>query len=214
MPVVPYLTQVEQSVFWKQMTAYAKDHKEEKKAIKELKANVRAVTENAAILGTQVVQHMPHYTDHGERHYLNVLALMGALVPKDTLKGLHPVECALCILTAYTHDLGMVLSGEEYHAVLDPASETAERKKFEGFLERYTDEVHQIAELREANTAETNAAASQMEGHLLATYIRETHTDPTPDRLRQRLQAIANEKKDDSLFRYAPVKLRHPVTSG
>ena len=42
------------------------------------------------------------------------LSLMDWLTPDDTLNHLAPLECALFILAAYTHDLGMALTREEY----------------------------------------------------------------------------------------------------
>ena len=38
---------------------------------------------------------MPQYTLHEERHFLNVLGIMDALVPDEVMNQLTPLECAL-----------------------------------------------------------------------------------------------------------------------
>lgn len=53
---------------------------------------------------------MPQYTLHEERHFLNVLAIMDALVPDTVIASFGPLDCVLPILAAYTHDLGMALT--------------------------------------------------------------------------------------------------------
>ena len=39
--------------------------------------------------------------------------IMEELLPGEALQQLTPLECALCILAAFTHDLGMVMPDED-----------------------------------------------------------------------------------------------------
>ncbi|MEM9997515.1 MAG: hypothetical protein AAF809_07415 [Bacteroidota bacterium] len=143
----------------------------------ELKRTIVAVTEAAAAAAQRVIVHMPHYTDHGERHFLNVLRIMDALVPDAVLDEMPPLECALCVLAAYTHDLGMVLTDEFYRAVRNP--DTPEGRHFASYCDRYTEEQRQIRRLREIGHPNALLRAEHIEGYLLSTYIRERHTDYT-----------------------------------
>jgi len=208
-PAVPSLLFVEDSALWKQIEQYAHDHPGERAAVDTLKANVRIVTREAAKLGSLVVRHMPEYTDHGERHYLNVAAIMGALLPPETLARLHPVECALCLLAAYTHDLGMVLRADELEAIRSASADTPERKAWERFLDRHGEERRQLDRWRAierdpARAEDARARIGQIDDYLLATYIRETHTDKDLNRVQKRLGQIADEVRNASLYTYAP----------
>ncbi|MEM8559011.1 MAG: hypothetical protein AAGG50_14415, partial [Bacteroidota bacterium] len=142
----------------------------------ELKRTIVAVTKAAAAAAQRVIVHMPHYTDHGERHFLNVLRIMDALIPDAVLKQMPALECALCVLAAYTHDLGMVLTDEFYRTVQNP--DTPEGSHFASYCDRYTEEQRQIRRLREIGHPDALLRAKHIEGYLLSTYIRERHTDP------------------------------------
>ena len=87
-----------------------------------LKAIVEsAARDSAALLGTVDVN-MPLFTLHDERHILNVISWMETLLDVSDIQ-LGQFEGALCILAAYTHDLGMTLDFAERTALpKDPAS--------------------------------------------------------------------------------------------
>ena len=57
-----------------------------------------------------------------------MLALMDALIPEETEGRLGPLEFALCIFAAYTHDLGMALQVDEHRAITNPKGQTPERQ--------------------------------------------------------------------------------------
>ncbi|MCB1781821.1 MAG: hypothetical protein KDJ34_17365, partial [Candidatus Competibacteraceae bacterium] len=69
----------------------------------QLAGNVRWVVENAQIISGQIVRRLPQYTLHNGTHLFNVLAIMEELLPEATRRQLTPLECALCILAAFTH---------------------------------------------------------------------------------------------------------------
>jgi len=84
---------------------------------------VAKVADRATWISTQVCRFMPQYTLHEGRHFLNVLAIMDALVPDNVIARLSPLECALPIMAAFTHDLGMALSQHEYDSLQDESTE-------------------------------------------------------------------------------------------
>ena len=149
-----------------------------------LAVTVADVAKKAAHLLGTVVVNMPLYTLHNERHILNVIAWMETILEVEGIKKLSPLECALSLLAAYTHDLGMTLSIEEFNG-LDTNQE------YQRFRDRYLEERHLITTLRAAgNTHRVNL----IENHLLTEYLRQTHAyDKLSTRLCARLKTIAPE---------------------
>jgi hypothetical protein len=123
--LVQVLQQFDESRFWQRLDALsvATTSPIAKETIDHLKASVRKVANRAAWINSQVCRDMPQYTLHEERHFLNVLGIMDALVPDAILNHMTPLECALPILTAYTHDLGMALSEVEQDKLFDESTE-------------------------------------------------------------------------------------------
>lgn len=105
------LQQFDESRFWQRLEALSAESRrsQAKEAIEHLKASVRKVANRAAWINTQVCRYMPQYTLHEQRHFLNVLGIMDELVPDAVMNQLTPLECALPILAAYTHDLEEML---------------------------------------------------------------------------------------------------------
>ena len=53
------------------------------------------------------------YTLHNYRHILNVIDIMGKIIPEKTLKSLNCLEASLLILSACFHDIGMYVDKAE-----------------------------------------------------------------------------------------------------
>lgn len=138
------LISYDQSRFWQRLEALATDrnYSGDKEAHDHLKSSVRKVAERAKWISTPVCRYMPQYTLHEERHVLNVLGLMDALVSEEVMNRLTPLECALPILAAYTHDLGMALSEDEHRRLLDESTDQGER--FASYCTRFDEEIRQV----------------------------------------------------------------------
>src|SRR5208282_38660 len=146
---------LEESRFWKRLKSLEKKDKdrESKTRIRGLVSSVEEVANQSEFILNQIVRYLPQYTLHDKRHILNVLSLMDWLTPPDVMKQLAPLECALCILAAYVHDLGMALSDEEYGKLDDPANPKGEH--YRRFHDRYLEEHRQIQRLmRTGNPAD------------------------------------------------------------
>ena len=79
-----------------------------------LKSIVESTARKSADLLSTVIREMPLFTLHNERHILNVIGWMEELLaPGELVEKMSQFECALCLLAAYTHDLGMTLSAKE-----------------------------------------------------------------------------------------------------
>ncbi|MFB3131107.1 MAG: hypothetical protein ACE10K_01150 [Rhodothermales bacterium] len=201
------LTSYDQSDLWKRLGEYSSDERyqgseEAKEALANLRGNVRSVANKAKYIGDQISRFLPQYTLHGERHSLNVLAIMDALVPEAVLSKMTPLECALCILAAYTHDLGMALQAEEQEKIFDATRDTPERQRFLTYRAGFGEECRQIKRWKAKGGAEARKRIDLIEGHILANYIRVTHANEQVNRIEQWLDAIAEEAENQQLYTY------------
>ena len=144
------------------------------------------------------MQNTSQYTLHDDQHILNVLSLMDWLTPPAVMKQLAPLKCALCILAAYVHDLGMALSDEEYGKLDDPANPKGDH--YRRFRDRYPEELRQIQRLMRTGNPADAKRAKLIDGHILAEYIRTTHADPTVNRVNDWLEKIKKETGEEKLF--------------
>lgn len=115
----PVYEKLEQSALWQHLDAQRGDH-----AIGALCANVREAASAAAHLLDTIARHMPLYTLHTERRILNIIGWMESLLGSEGIRQLSPLETALAILAAYTHDLGMSLDEPEQRDILDEKSDS------------------------------------------------------------------------------------------
>jgi len=199
------------SRFWKQLDECCRDEKYlgREAAIDGLKASVRNVAEQAGHISGLVSKYLPQYTLHNETHSLNVLAIMGALVPDEVMDQLTPLECALCIMAAYTHDLGMALSQEEHDKIHDETQDGPEHRRFTTYRDGFGEELRQMGRWRGKCGQEAGIRVSLIEGHILASYIRETHTNESIGRIEQWLDKIAENTKSQNPFVYDSCDFRH-----
>ena len=206
------IDKMDQSRFWQRLNELSNTEQsdERKRAVDHLKSSVRKVTDQAKWISAQVNRFMHQYTLHEERHFLNVLAIMDALVPDGVIGQLSALECALPILAAYTHDLGMALSDEEHAALFDESTE--EGKHFASYRTRFDEELRQLerwrkvvaqaASLSDPEASQAQSRIDAIEGHILASYLRDTHTeDDQVRRLRRWLETIKKESGDENLYR-------------
>lgn len=149
----------------------------------ELPALVKSASEKAAQLLSTVVRDMPLYTFHNERHILNIISWMERLLGGNKgIDFLSPLECAIAILAAYTHDLGMTLSESE-------REELQEDPNYLHFIDRFQVERDRIRALRQSGE---HRRANLIENHLRTGFLRDTHcSDEFDGRLRTRIQQVA-----------------------
>jgi hypothetical protein len=174
LPQVPRFESFEESRFWKRLDkSFEEDpnyrDEDSKARIRHLSSSVDQVAKNSKTVLDRIVKYLPQYTLHNERHILNVLSLMDWLTPNDTLTHLAPLECALFILAAYTHDLGMALTCEEYHILTTPEGSSSEREAFVRFRDRYSDEIRRIERWKQS----APKVADLHEWHILSTFLKD-----------------------------------------
>lgn len=129
-----------------------------------------------------VVKHMPEYTLHDEVHLVEVVRLMGCIIPERTLSKLSALELAALILSAAYHDIGMAPSDAEVRALLssDADPTTEEKQQYLALREAYPGLLKRQTSLRHA---ERHFEAQEIEAGLLVEYLRRTHTARQQDAL-------------------------------
>jgi hypothetical protein len=151
------------SRFWTRLESHpAKDGD-----IDALKSLVSQVVAQADTISGWIIKHLDQFTLHNERHFRNVLRLMDALVPDQTIDQLSPIECALAILAAYTHDLGMAMPDDEA-ATLPQHSDFQKHRDGHELL-------HAIRDAERRNTEDSRRAIQVLEQRIVADYLRTTH---------------------------------------
>ena len=207
------LSSYDKSALWKRLRAYDQDpeYGSDRTALAHLIASTRSVAEQAEYIGDQIVRFMPQYTLHNRRHFLNVLAIMDALIPEEVLVRLTPLECALCIMTAYTHDLGMALQADEERRLHDKS--TPEGQRFQTYRAGFGEELRQVERWRRAGGSEAKERIELIEGHILSSFIRETHAAETTgvSRIERWLDAIAEEVGNEKLYTYGNYDFKHDL---
>ncbi len=132
--------------------------------------------EEAASRMKMVPVDFPLYTLHDETHLLRVVEIMG-LILGDTIEQLNSLELALLILSAYMHDLGMVLDGgERGNLEKDP--------KFLNFRDEWRVQHGNYAEISAQKTdsslsdtkiEELGRKLAELDRAMRTDYLRETH---------------------------------------
>ncbi len=149
-----------------------------------LKALVERVCTNAATLLGTVVASMPGFTLHDGRHILNIVAWMETLLGPAAAE-ISEFDCALCLLAAYTHDLGMTITADEFAALPnDP--------EYQRHANRFEAEKKQIDLLHAAGKRGT---AGLIERHIITDFLRTTHADRLGKRLQTRIGEVAGGLK-------------------
>ncbi|MEM6457915.1 MAG: hypothetical protein AAF710_00825 [Planctomycetota bacterium] len=92
-----------------------------------LPGNVQAIADEAAAWLKRFPHRHPEFTLHDEVHCVRVVYLMGNVLG-DQVSSLNACECALLILSAYFHDIGMVPDDAKINQIKD----TPEWREHEG----------------------------------------------------------------------------------
>ncbi len=151
----------------------------------------------------------PQYTLHNETHLFNVLAIMERLLPEATRNHLSPLECALCILAAFTHDLGMALSDEEHRRLQDDTFQDKGRREFlRHRSEHCAEQQRQIEHLYRQGTEGSRRKAAILDGHILSDFLRRTHA-ANVERVAAWLTKIKEETRNQALFTYGNLDFEH-----
>ena len=119
------------------------------------------------------------YTLHDKTHILNVIDIMGRIIPHETLEKLNCLEVFFLILSACFHDIGMYLEEDEM-------ADLKSSKKFQKSLYEFAQYKSNLAKLnnqKEKNNLdkdqnmEINKDINLLEEIHLINFLRESHGD-------------------------------------
>jgi hypothetical protein len=151
-----------------------------------MKGDVMRVTDSAKEIAQYVVADMPQFTNHGERHFLNVLSYMEHLAGGENIGRMSQLECALAIMAAYIHDLGMVFTEQEKNEMA-----AASGPRYEAW--RTFRETHSLKPRLDRADAGC-ALRPAIEAQIRADFLRRSHADdsltPEGDRITEWLGSI------------------------
>jgi molecular chaperone HtpG len=191
-----------------------RNNEELKNELENIKKTVKTVVKNGSIISQRIIEILPHFTLHNETHFFNVLAFMEQLVPESTMDKLCAVECALAILSAFTHDIAMAISLEEKNKITGLAGkECDEHKAFLDFCNgrKKLLEVKEQLENRLLSSSSKEDIVWRIEAlkqRLLGDYIRSTHSHEEIgfNRIHKWLDAL--EKDNPITFTYNRLDLK------
>lgn len=138
---------------------------EEASDVKILIGKVNEIVRDASVLLGRVSDTFVEYTLHEKTHSLNVLKIMDRIVPKETLEQMNELELAILILSAFLHDIGMVVVRQKKKEIL-------QSEDFSDFKEKYPRINHSLKKAQEEGNYRI---ATQIEDQILTYYLRETH---------------------------------------
>jgi len=140
---------------------------------------VKDLAEGAGALASVVAGALPRFTRHDRTHLDNVLYWMEQFVTPSGLEALGPAGCALCIVLAYTHDLGMV-PARDWEAALsnENGPEVIRLRRFAA--ERYPDLVDMMARSDRGGRSLTRVRKLIWD-FIQTEYLRVTHANNDED---------------------------------
>lgn len=166
---------LEDTALYRRLQALSRDDPE----ANALFVRVDQAFRKAADMARTVVHVFPEYTLHDEVHLVGVVDLMGRLIPELVFEQLRPLEIASLILSAGLHDVGMAPPAEEVsalHAALRTENLSLEQTNYLRFRGRQSELVKRKESLIRVGSFHE---AEQVEGFMLAEYIRQTHGQRT-----------------------------------
>jgi hypothetical protein len=122
----------------------------------------------------------PHYSLHDASHATTIIHRVEAVLGEERIKRLKPTEIWLFLMSAYTHDIGMLVSDDEEHALW-------KEPQFTSYLHSLADE-HSNSDLKEYATLVLDKSENRKENDwavslkwavivLTADFIRKFHPE-------------------------------------
>ena len=181
------------SLFWKEV---------ERSGNLNLQSAVKDIVQDSTELAKLVGKALPTFTLHDDTHLRNVLYWMEQFVTDEGLNELGPVGCALCMVLAYVHDLGMVPEPDWEAELADSTS--SEHARFHRFAsERHADLLNLLDKCRRSPGREEQRRAAWIEGFLRADYLRATHASSGEDgRVGRHLRALGQTSALKKLYEF------------
>lgn len=180
----------ETSKFWMKVKSAGKP---------EIEAALHGLVNGADHLGNLIVQELPTFTRHDHVHMENVLYWMDQFVTQEGLNELGVSGCALCIVLAYVHDLGM-LPGRGWKQRVQAADSKEEQELREWAAAHHPDLLD--LEIECAGLGQTGRV-QWIRTFLQRDFLRDTHaTGGDPGRIVDYLELLESESPLKDVFAF------------
>jgi hypothetical protein len=170
------IAKLSESAFYKRLNSFKNNE-----AV-QLRLDVNNVVDAAQSIADQVVRFLPQFTDHAGKHLFNVLSYMEHLAGEENIAKMTPLELALAILAAFTHDLGMALSAEDLVKMADSDSSAPAANAWRIFRDEHelSERIRSMEALAKADkerplTHDEVKWRDALLGQIRADYIRVSH---------------------------------------
>jgi molecular chaperone HtpG len=130
-----------------------------------LRGNVDDIIRDASVMLGRVSDTFAQYTLHDKTHSMSVLRIMDQIIPEETMRYMNELELALLILSAFLHDIGLVVPKRE-------RDEIPRSSDFISFQTKYPRIKDSLDKAREKGD---QRVATEIEEQLLTYYLREQH---------------------------------------
>jgi hypothetical protein len=174
---------------------------------KILIGRIEEITREAGILLNRYSDTFPEYTLHEKTHSANMLRIMDKIVPEETLKNMNELELTIVVLSAFLHDIGMIVARRERKRIL----QSEDFKHFEGEYPRI------VRSMKDAQKEGEHRIATELEDQLLTYFLRKSHASRGAQFIKRKFGACL--KLDDLDFsdlfaRYVRVTMSRGKTLG
>lgn len=132
---------------------------------KILIGKLEEITRETGILLNRFSDTFQEYTLHEKTHSANMLKIMGKIIPEETLKNMNELELTILVLSAFLHDIGMVVPRRERKGIL-------QSKEFDDFKSGHP---RIVKSLEEARKKGAHRIVTELEDQLLTYFLRESH---------------------------------------
>lgn len=152
----------------------------EKSGHPEVLALVSEVGDFAIMRLKTVIKNMPEYTLHDETHIVNMLTILGKIIPLSTMQNLSTPDLLMLILSVFLHDIGM--APEEKYILawknqLDDKDYNEELRTERDIFNRFRmTSTQQLADIDRLKLQGDTGKAQLIEELIITEYIRTTHT--------------------------------------
>ncbi len=145
-------------------------------SISSLKANLIQICGEASQRMKLAIKYFPQYTLHDEDHLLRMLGLVPS-IGADPIRNLNSLEKAILILGIYFHDIGMVPSETEYHALTSNADFIVFKERWITNHSNYGEMQKQLqsGEMSASATEQCRKLLCELDQAILTEYMRERH---------------------------------------
>ena len=95
---------------------HLKNHAECEENARRLLESFHIIREKMIVNLRPVISLFPHYSEHSHEHSEHIISAIENLLGKSRIEKLSPADTWMLLVSAYMHDIGMLVQGKELEA--------------------------------------------------------------------------------------------------